>query len=432
MSTSHDLMGGKLHVYRRENSPFWQCATYLNGRNHRTSTKLDSLAHAKDFAEDWYLGLKGKLRSGEITGGETFAKAADHWLGEIEVLMDGERAPGFAGEYRRRLKLHILPFMGKRSVLEITPGLVQEYRVHRAATGVDHRTGQARRPTRSTLHKEIVCIRQVLKSANRRGTLPYLPNLAAPFRASGKVSHRAWFSKEEYVRLYEATAKRAAKPLKARWRWASEQLHDYVLLMGNTGLRPDEAGRLEFRDVQVVHDDATGKKILLIEVRGKRGVGYCKSMPGAVFPFERLKNRLRPKPVEGDEGAGVGRRAVAKTAQGLVKPEPTDKLFPQTHRELFNEILDELKLKHDRDGQARTAYSLRHAYICMRLSEGADIYQIAKNCRTSVEMIEKYYASHLANTLDAAAINVRQAKRRPARPEPPRKRQKSKQPTEKA
>jgi hypothetical protein len=38
--------------------------------------------------------------------------------------------------------------------------------------------------------------------------------------------------------------------------------------------------------------------------------------------------------------------------------------------------------------------------------EGADIYQIAKNCRTSVEMIEKYYASHLKNTLDAAAINV--------------------------
>jgi hypothetical protein len=42
--------------------------------------------------------------------------------------------------------------------------------------------------------------------------------------------------------------------------------------------------------------------------------------------------------------------------------------------------------------------------------EGADIYQIAKNCRTSVEMIEKYYASHLKNILDAAAINVRRKK----------------------
>jgi hypothetical protein len=43
----------------------------------------------------------------------------------------------------------------------------------------------------------------------------------------------------------------------------------------------------------------------------------------------------------------------------------------------------------------------------MRLMEGADIYQIAKNCRTSVEMIETFYASHIKNTLDAAAINVK-------------------------
>ena len=67
-------------------------------------------------------------------------------------------------------------------------------------------------------------------------------------------------------------------------------------------------------------------------------------------------------------------------------------------------------MKFDRDGNRRTAYSLRHTYICLRLMEGADIYQIAKNCRTSVEMIEKYYASHIKNTLDAAAINVRKAR----------------------
>src|SRR5260370_643514 len=66
--------------------------------------------------------------------------------------------------------------------------------------------------------------------------------------------------------------------------------------------------------------------------------------------------------------------------------------------------------KKDREGHARTAYSLRHTYICLRLIEGADIYQIAKNCRTSVEMIEKYYASHLKNSLDASAINIRRPK----------------------
>lgn len=70
-------------------------------------------------------------------------------------------------------------------------------------------------------------------------------------------------------------------------------------------------------------------------------------------------------------------------------------------------------MKKDREGSARTFYSLRHTYISHRLLEGADIYQIAKNCRTSVEMIEKHYAAHIKDMIDAEAVNVRKP-RRPA------------------
>jgi hypothetical protein len=38
---------------------------------------------------------------------------------------------------------------------------------------------------------------------------------------------------------------------------------------------------------------------------------------------------------------------------------------------MFDNVLKELDLKKDRDGQSRTAYSLRHTYICLRLMEGA-------------------------------------------------------------
>jgi hypothetical protein len=47
--------------------------------------------------------------------------------------------------------------------------------------------------------------------------------------------------------------------------------------------------------------------------------------------------------------------------------------------------------------------------------EGADVYQIAKNCRTSVKMIEEFYASHIKNMVDASVINVRRAKAPKAR-----------------
>jgi len=155
--------------------------------------------------------------------------------------------------------------------------------------------------------------------------------------------------------------------------------------------------------VSVVKDEATGETILEIEVRGKRGVGYCKSMPGAVRPFERLKSR--PRPLRNDE-PGRGR-----TNEKTRMPEPTDLLFPKWQRELFNTVREEEKLKADRDGKARTAYSLRHTYICLCLMEGADIYQIAKNCKTSVEMIEKFYVSHIKTRLGAAAINIMRKKK---------------------
>jgi integrase len=234
------------------------------------------------------------------------------------------------------------------------------------------------------MHQETITLRHVLKTAERHGWLTAIPNLSPPYKTSGKVTHRAWFSPAEYKQFYKATRERAKHPKNPRWREECEEFHDYVLFMANTGLRPDEAARLEFRDVAIVTDEATGERILEIEVRGKRGVGYCKSMPGAVLPFERLRRRK--------------------------KPQPKDRIFGKVQRELLNAILGELGLKFDRDGNRRTAYSLRHTYICMRLMEGADIYQIAKNCRTSVEMIEKFYASHIKNTLDAAAINVRKAK----------------------
>jgi integrase len=386
MHEHHELMGGKLHLYRRENSLKWQCSTFLAGKNWRRSTKEDSFSLARTIAEDWYLELKGKMRGGELKIGKTFRDAATKFLPEYKVLTYGERSPKYVEGIDLIIRAHLLPFFGSRLLSEITPGIVQEYRIHRMTSRLDKKTGAPKRPSRSTLQQEIVALRHVLKTANRQGWLPYLPDLTTPYKMSGKIGHRAWFSPEEYKRLYEATRARAKKPKNLRWKKACENLHDYVLFMANTGLRPDEAARLEFRDVAIVTDEATGERILEIDVRGKRGVGYCKSMSGAVLPFMRLIKRNKTKSMD---------RVFGKS---------------KSQRELLNTILGELELKLDRDGNRRTAYSLRHTYICLRLMEGADIYQVAKNCRTSVEMIEKYYASHIKNTLDAAAINVRKPK----------------------
>lgn len=419
---SHEILDGKARVYRRQGSRYWQCAIFLEGLNHRASTQQDRLALALEVAREWSLdrlaeervrrrGLEASpakhavetptrcrrrraVKAQEIRPDQkTFREAADAFVAEYEALTKGERNAEYVAGKSRHLRLYLLPFFGDKPLSEVTAGLIQDYRVHRAdppkpdpklrrmVRGKLCRVPAPKPPARNTLHQEIVTLRQVLKTANRKGWLAALPDMSAPYKTNGKVSHRAWFSPEEYQRLYAATRDRARHPKNERWRGECEQFHDYVVFMANTGLRPDEASRLEYRDVSVVTDEGTGERILEIEVRGKRGVGYCKSMPAAVASFLRMRKRNEPL--------------------------PHAPIFGSVQRELLNAVLGELGLKKDRDGNARTAYSLRHTYICMRLMEGADIYQVAKNCRTSVDMIEKFYASHIKTRLDAAAINVR-------------------------
>jgi hypothetical protein len=74
MPEPYKILGGKVHVYMRPNSSLWQCSSYFAGKNRRTSTKEESLSKAKEIAKDWYLRLRGNLRSGEINSEKHFAR----------------------------------------------------------------------------------------------------------------------------------------------------------------------------------------------------------------------------------------------------------------------------------------------------------------------------------------------------------------------
>src|SRR5262245_8619319 len=140
----------------RENSHHWQCSTYLAGKNRRVSSKTDSLAEAKDFAEDWYLGLRGKARTGELKTEKTFADAAAQFEREYQLITEGQRSEKYVDGHMARLRVHLVPFFGKMGLSEITPGQIQEYRIQRRAEAMQKRK---KAPGRSTLHQEIVVLR---------------------------------------------------------------------------------------------------------------------------------------------------------------------------------------------------------------------------------------------------------------------------------
>lgn len=423
MTTTHFMFDKRVQVFKRPDSRIWQCATRIGDNRYRASTGEEDLDAAKDVAEEWYLDLRGKRRSGELKAApetkpkeRTFRDATEAYIDEIKLLTIGTRSPKYVEFMELRMNRHILPYFGDKPLSAINKGLVQSYRAFRAKDTIERTYQPAKAatdkelaqpekpgqpPARSTMLQEIVHIRQVLKFAEGNGWIPFVPNLSTPYLTQTKRGRRAWFSPGEYDRLYNETRLRIANEKDARWLPYRHDLHDFVLIMANTGLRPDEAKNLEFRDVSIEKDYATKATLLVIDVRGKVGVGYCKSTPNAVFPFERLKER---------------RISELRAAQPELSDEDlhlkllTTKVFLYVDQEYLRKILEHLGLRYDRDGQRRTAYSLRHTYICNRLMEGAGIHVVANNCRTSPQMIEQHYAAHIKDRIDAGLLNVSRPK----------------------
>jgi hypothetical protein len=75
----------------------------------------------------------------------------------------------------------------------------------------------------------------------------------------------------------------------------------------------------------------------------------------------------------------------------------------------FRKILLATDLRKGHLDQNKTLYSLRHTAITFRLlyGKGIDLLTLARNARTSVEMIERFYASQLTPEMNIALLQSR-------------------------
>jgi hypothetical protein len=64
-------------------------------------------------------------------------------------------------------------------------------------------------------------------------------------------------------------------------------------------------------------------------------------------------------------------------------------------------------------GEERSLYSPRHNCIMYRLlyGEGLDLLTLARNARTSTEMIERFYASHLEGEMNIEMLQSRRGEK---------------------
>jgi hypothetical protein len=75
-----------------------------------------------------------------------------------------------------------------------------------------------------------------------------------------------------------------------------------------------------------------------------------------------------------------------------------ERTAPDTISRRFRFLCEHAKLESDIYGQRHTTYSLRHSSLCFQILKtgGTDLFGLAKNARTSVLMLEKFYLTHLS------------------------------------
>ena len=387
-----NLMQGRFHIFQRKNSPFWWVGFYHKGKHIRETTKEKNRSVAGAFAEKWYFKKQMQIEGGQlVTSTKTFGGAAKQALQRYQESVNrGERSSATLDSISVCLKARVLPFFEKKPVESITNQSWFEFK--------DHIYKMYPNAKRGTLHQYKNALRVVLNDAYRQGTIKSLPVFKDSYDSSRIDTPRPWFNHTEYKTLLAGIRRhiKHLKTVKPRWVEGAEELYDYVIFGTNTGMRVSEMTNARFCDVEIhqeqaVEDGLRVKKEFLVirNIKGKRGTGTCKSFYGAVAAYRRLASR----------------RKIPDTRKS------TTNLFLTHHRDMFNVILAQTNLKFS-DSQPpakRDFVSLRATYICFRLLNGADVYEVATNCRTSPEMIRDSYAKYLGGEMFKGINRVRGA-----------------------
>jgi integrase len=196
---------------------------------------------------------------------------------------------------------------------------------------------------------------------------------------------REEFTPEEYRQLHTFARGWVKKARTSDNLWYRTVTYNFILIMCNTGMRPPEAKNLRWRDVSFGSDNQ-GRKFVILKVRGK---DKFRSLVAAGNVAEYLERIQAIAKTTGENDF------VFTTFKGM----PTSTLYSS----LIEALLKESKLLLSSSGRRRSTYCFRHTYATFRLSEGVDVYFLAQQMGTSVQMIEDHYG-HINPVKNAARI----------------------------
>ena len=380
----------KLRIFLTNASRYWQVRCYLKGKTYTQSLKTTSKQAAISQAKQFFHIKTAELYADKIVvRSDKKIKFADL----IPAVVVGLQARVKRGEFAaanipiflNRMHNSILPYFGSMTMEQITYRHLNDFMEQMSNRDL----------SATTVHQHMVAIRKVFAHAHGNNIIKSTPKFPV-IKVADKP--RGSFSITEYrdlVRLArQRVGERVPDEFSKKYRSSNDILEKYgqinadlhwlIRFMVNGFMRPSDIKFIRHKHVTVVRGKHIYLRLNLPET--KKHDKPIVTLQPAVFVYERL--------------------LAQQLADGYGKPD--DYLFlPSLENRKWLLIVYGWQFMYIQslagieanaaNGQTRTIYSLRHTAMTFRLLYGGkiDLLTLAKNARTSVEMIERFYASNL-------------------------------------
>ncbi|KQQ24141.1 integrase [Methylobacterium sp. Leaf125] len=421
MSTPASAPAERYQLFQRKGSTRWQMRFSVRGQGQlKRSLDTDDRAEAERRADAIWYEATYRAKQGLSAKAHGFEPVAEEFIAQIlREVERGERRADQGKSEPAMIRRFFIPYFGSKPIDTINDTDLERYVEWRRTywtegpgkliTHIEYERGGHRLqrpvkrsvPTVSRQRGETVVLRALLRWASRQGYLKTPPEITIKARRAPD-NRRPSFEPHEFARLEAVSLSRLVDPImdgtgavvnaSDRRSWRIKRLddhtrrdrtllHAYVMIGAFSGLRPTEMYNLTWGDVlgyRAGRSKPVDQRDIRLQVRGKGKSGKTIPQKAAIPWFDTLwmlfQRSMGREPQDNDPvfASEQGKR-VSSVANG------------------FTELLKAAGLERDHRGIKRTPYSLRHFYISEQLANGAEVMDVARNCRTSLVMIDKHY-----------------------------------------
>ena len=416
----------KLVIFKIPASSYWWVRYYAESRILKRTTKTEVKRDAMEAAKRFYDDVNFRLHGGtpfegipaEVNAAEVipFRKVTNMLLEFEEAKVQRRQmAERSLENIQLRMNKHILPYFGHMDILSINYKVLDEF--------LQMLSKLEPKLTVSTLSIYMGLVRKVLQHAARYSFIQHIPEFP---KVGVEDKPRGWFNVGEYKALIKASKQLAGKRMEWRFKGPGKEstyycevgqkltpndqlikrftmtkdLSDLIVFMVNSYIRPTDVRTMQHKHVEVIKREWTYLRLTMPPSKGHSFP--TTTMPWAVKVYERICRRQ-----EIELGRPVGPEDYVFMTLAGTRDSAIKSLAKQ-----FDILLALTSLKISNVGEPRSLYSLRHSSIMFRLMFGraVDTLTLARNARTSPEMIDRFYAAPLQAEMNIGEL---QSKRRP-------------------